>query len=55
MNLCCTGLQNTTLVNDAESMLIVTECFCADLLAVFAVQVVLNMQVDSHLKCELCC
>lgn len=47
MNLCCTGLQNTTLGNDAESMLIATKWFCADLLAVVAVQVVWNMQVDS--------
>lgn len=53
MNLCCTGLQNTTVVNDAESMLIATECFCAELLAVFAVQVLLNMQVDSLKSLEL--
>lgn len=53
MNLCCTGLQNTTVVNGAESMLTVTECFCADLLAGFAVQIVLNLQVDSLKSLEM--
>lgn len=53
MNLCCIGLQNTTLVSDAESMLITTKCFCAGLPAVFAVQVVLNMQVDSLRSLEM--
>lgn len=53
MNLCCIGLQNTTLVSDAESMLIATNCFCAGLPAGFAVQVVLNMQVDGLKSLEM--
>jgi len=53
MTLCCTGLQNATLVNEAESMLIATECFCADLLVVFAVKVVLNMEVDNLESLEM--
>lgn len=53
MNLCCIGLQNTTLVSDAESMLIVTKCFCAGFLVVFAVQVVLYVQVDGLKSLEM--
>lgn len=35
------------LVSEAEGMLIATKCFCALLLVVFAVQVILNTEVDS--------